>query len=131
LRQAIDHRGNKALGKNDGATKPHLAYRWIGEMLDLPDGLTQLIKGDSAAIEKSPRVDRWLDPVWRAIEQPRAERLLHVGDRFRNGRLRDRQPRRCLSHAAALSDGQQHVQIAQLEVTPDSRRVPFHHGPSE
>src|SRR5262245_62850669 len=71
-----------------------------------------------------------VDAFGSAIEKPYPDRVLHVGDRLRYRRLRDREPLGGLAHAAELGDRQQDVKVVQFEPAADAI-VPFHCDPPE
>src|SRR5262249_31747883 len=87
----------------------------IGEIFDRPDPLLQFIEYCRAAVEHGAGVHRRLDASRAALEQRHTERALEVGDDSGDGRLRQAQLRGRLSHASALTDGEQYVQVAQLD----------------
>src|SRR5262245_30024501 len=95
-------------------------------MLDLLDRLLQLIERDRAMVEQGASIDRRLGALWTPIKQRDAERMLHVRDRLRDGRLRHGELCCRLSHAAAADHGQEHAQLAKFQVTTEPLRIPRH-----
>jgi hypothetical protein len=102
-----------------GAPNLHLACCGIGQELDVPDALLQFIEYRSTASEQRATVHRRLNTVRTSIEQPHTERLLKIGDRFRNGGLGNSKMLSRLGHAAALSGREKCVQVPQLEPAAD------------
>ena len=58
---------------------------------------------------------RELGSLRRAVEKPDAERMFEVADGLGDDRVRDRQAIGGARHAAGLGDGQDDVQVAQLQ----------------
>ena len=58
---------------------------------------------------------RGLDAVRASIEQPHTERVLKIGDRFRNGGLGNSKLLSRLRYAAALNGREERMQVPQLE----------------
>jgi hypothetical protein len=94
----------------------------IGQELDVPDSLLQLIEGGLASHEQRATVGRRLNTTRAAIEQSHADSVLELGNDARDSRLRDSQLRRSLGHAAESHDAHEYVQMAQLEAAAD---LPF------
>ena len=59
----------------------------IGQKLDVPDSLPQLIECRPATHKQSTGVRCRLDPARAAIEKPDAQGMLQVGDHLRHGWL--------------------------------------------
>jgi hypothetical protein len=89
--------------------------------------LLQLIENHRSAADKRDTVHGRLDPERRAVEETQPDGALDIGDRFRHGGLRDRQPCGSLSHAPQLGDLDQDMQVAQFKAPPDAF-VPLHWG---
>src|SRR5262245_28034462 len=102
-----------------GTSNPQLARRWVRQKLNVPDALFELVKRGNAPPEQRLAIDGRLDALRASIEKPDAERMLEVGDHFRHCWWRDPKLRGRLAHAATLRDGQEHMQIAQLEPSTD------------
>src|SRR5262249_26613620 len=79
------------------------------------DALLELVENDGPALEQGAAVDRRLDTLRIAVKQAHAEGMLQIGDHLGDGRLRNAEMCRRLGHAAALHDGEEHVEIAQPE----------------
>src|SRR5262249_24725749 len=82
-----------------------------------------LNSSNAAAPEQRTTIGRRLH-AFRAIKEPHADRVLHVGDRLGYGRLRNREQLGGFAHAAQLGNRQQNMQIVQLEPAADTV-VPF------
>ena len=93
-------------------------------MLDVAYALTKLIEHNTAAFEQRVRIQGWFDASGAAIEQAHAKRVLQPAYRFRNRGLRHRQTVCRFRHASRLNDGDQNMEIPQLEATADAR-APF------
>ena len=94
-------------------------------MLDLFYPLLHLVEDDPRALDQNAAVFGQRDPARRPVEQRRAERVLHVGDGFRDGRLRQGEMLRCLGHAAGFRHHLQRMQILQPQ-PPSDAIVPIH-----
>src|SRR6202040_647453 len=70
-------------------------------------------------------VERRLDALRAAVEQPHAERLLEAGDRSRDDRARDRQAVGGPRHVALLDHGHEDVEVVRVEAATDAVR-PVH-----
>src|SRR5438876_5940310 len=101
----IDDGRNQACGKDKIGSNPQLPYLRVGEELDVPHGLLQLIERDETAIEKRARIDRGLDALRATIKETHSERIFHIGNRLRYGGLRNRKLIGSVSHAAASRHG--------------------------
>ena len=69
------------------ASDPELSRGRVGEKADLVDTLVQLVEDGNAAFGEGAAILSRLNTVRAAIEQANAERVLHVGNRLRNGGL--------------------------------------------
>src|SRR5262249_30170807 len=98
---------------------PHLACRRVGEILQGPDALLELVERRGAAVHHGAGVDRRLDATRAAFEQWHAKRLLEVGDDLGYSRLGDAELCSGLGHAAALRDGQKNVEMPQADAAAD------------
>src|SRR5262249_9277845 len=81
---------------------PRLTRRRIGEELDVLHALAQLVEHGDASPDDGLAVLRRRDAPGAAFEQPHAERMLEIGDRARDRRLRGAESLRRLSHAASF-----------------------------
>src|SRR5262249_2028389 len=109
-----------------GASDAKLAGGGIGEKLDILDALAELVEHGDAAPDDGVAVLRRLDAPRAALEQAHAERMLEVGGRPRDGRLRRAEALRRLGHAAGLDHGHQHAHVVQLEAALDA--IDLGHG---
>src|ERR1051325_5438482 len=89
-RKLFDEDSAKARGKRNRGSDPQVSRRGVGEKLHVLDGLPQFIECDDAAIEQGASVNRGLDTLGATVEEPDAERVLHVSNRPGYGRLRHR-----------------------------------------
>src|SRR5258708_13447878 len=64
------------------APEPDFAHRRVGQELDVPYGLLELIEHHVAALQQRPAIHRGLDTLRPAIEQPHTKRVLEVADRL-------------------------------------------------
>src|SRR5262245_9291770 len=125
LRKTVDDRGQQPARDRLGSSDPYLAGRRIGEVLDALAALSYFLECAQASPQQCTAIGRGLDAFGSAIEKPYPDRALHVGDRLRYRRLRDREPLGGLAHAAELGDRQQDVKVVQFEPAADAI-VPFH-----
>jgi hypothetical protein len=72
--EAVYNGRNKSRTERCSAADPHFARRWVGEELDIPDALAQLVKRSMAAIEYRAALFGELDPAGVSNERltPRA-----------------------------------------------------------
>src|SRR5713226_5645431 len=124
--ESIDDGRNEACGNGDRGANAYFPRRGVSEEFDVLHGLPQFVERDEAALEQCTPVNCGLDTLWATVEETNTERVFHVGDRLRYRRLRHRELRGSLSHAAAPSRGKQHIQIPQLEVTAETLLIPVH-----
>jgi hypothetical protein len=96
------------------AADTQFARRRIGEKFDVPDPLPELVEHGEAAPDDRLAVLRRLDAPGAALEQPHAERMLEIGDRARDCRLRGAETLRRLRHAAGLDHRHEHAHVVQL-----------------
>lgn len=118
-RELVDDGGQKTGRDAFGAADVELASLRVGEELEFLDALFDLVEDRYAAPNERLAIGRRFNAVPAAVEQAKPERLLHIGDRFRDGRLRNRELGRCSGHAAVLHDSEQDVEVAQLEAASD------------
>ncbi len=111
--------GSMAAATDSAQPTRKFSNLWIGKKLDSPYALLQFIEGCQASLEHRAAIHRWFDTPRTAVEKPHADGVLEVGDDFRNSRLRDSEMCGCLCHAAALHDGDKHVQVAQFDAATD------------
>src|SRR5258708_851110 len=116
------HRGEKDADRFRAAD-PYLAGARIGDRLDLPNSLPKLVEGG-----RPPRVQdlaeaRRDDTLRAAVEEPGANRVLEIGDPFRDRRRRDAESQGRLGHAAALDYREEHEEVVQAKLPSDAAVV--------
>src|SRR5262249_26377 len=79
--------------------------RRIGQRFELAHSLPKLVQDGGAAPEQSTAMRRGLDALPAAVEQPDAKRVLELGHRLRDGRLREVELCRGARHASLADDG--------------------------
>ncbi len=84
------------------------------------DALSELVKCGQAALEECVAIGCGLDTLGAAVEYAHPERVLQIRNRLRYDRDGNRQSLGCLGHAARLHDGNEHVQIPQLDAASDA-----------
>src|ERR1700733_3237214 len=99
--------GRNALLTSD----PHLSDRRIGQELDVPDALSELVERRVSPRKQCAAIDRRLDTARTTIEKAYAERMLELGDHLGTGRLAHTERFGRLRHAVALHGGEEDVQI--------------------
>jgi hypothetical protein len=109
------------LAANKGVqADPHLSGSGVGEKLDIPHRLAQVIEHSRSAIEQGTAVLGRLDPPVSTIDQTHADSVLQVGDRSGDGGLPGVQQRRRLVHAACLHNSHQNVKVVQPHPASDT-----------
>ena len=83
------------------------------------DTLPELIESGHTAVEQRAAIRRGLDTLGTAVEQAHTERVLEVRDGLGYDRDGNRQALGGLGHAARLRDGNEHMQIPQLDAVSD------------
>ena len=91
----------------------------IGQEFDVPDSLPQLVECHPAAREQRAGIHRRLDAARAAIEKPRAQSMLQIGDHLRHGWLGNPELYRRLGQAARLHDREEHAQVPQAQASAD------------
>jgi hypothetical protein len=114
-REVSDRLRNDRAGDDLRCANPQLPGGRIGEKSDILDALTQLVEHRDAALYKRPAIGGGLDPLPAPVEKTHPERMLEIGDGFRNRRLRDTQTANGLSHAAGIDDREENIEVAQFE----------------
>jgi hypothetical protein len=94
--------------------------RRIVKELYIEGALLQFVKDSDAAIEQRSTIDRELDPMGISIEEPHIEYALQIGDGLRDHRLRRCEMPGRLCHAALSRQGNQDIEVAQLDAAADS-----------
>ena len=97
----------------------HLALRRVGQKLDVPDALLQLVERDRATLEERVTVNRRFNTSSISIEQPDAENVLKVRYDFRYGGLRNSKLYCGLGHAAATHNSKECIQVPQAQAAAD------------
>jgi hypothetical protein len=118
--EPVDHRQHRPGGDRLGAPDPQLARRRIGEEFDVLHALAQLVENRDAAPDDGLAVLRRRDAPGAAFEQAHAERMLEIGNRARDCRLRGAESLRRLGHAARLDHRHEHAHVVQLQATFDA-----------
>lgn len=103
----------------DWATDLDLPSRRLAQEFDVLDALPQLIECGLHARQQGATEWCGFDAARATVEQSHAQRCFKTSDNRRHRWLRDAQFGRGLSHAAALGDREEDVQLAQLEATTD------------
>jgi len=106
-------------------TNSDFASGGVGHMLDVQHTLSDFVEDDPCAFDEHAPAVRQFDAARRAIEQRRAQGLLHIRDRFGNRWLGQREALRRLGHAANRGDGLQRMQVLESQAAPDAI-VPLH-----
>ena len=119
LRETLEDRHEEPRRDRLRAADPQLAGAGIGDVLDVPDALPQLVEGGPAAPQQGFAIGSGNDTLRAAIEQPHAERMLQGGDRFRDRRSRDAELGAGPRHAAVLDHGEEDEQVAQPQSAAD------------
>src|SRR5690242_4750904 len=88
LYELFNDRRNDGGGNRISRSDSQFTCGWIGEVLDVLYALPQFIEYHSASFNKGMAVGRWLNASPGAINQAHAQRMLEVGDRLRDRRLR-------------------------------------------
>src|SRR5262249_21372687 len=101
-------------------TDPNLAYRRIGDELNVLYRLTQIVEHGGSAVEQGAAILRRLGAMTAAIKQPYGDHIFKISDRPRDSGLRGVQDLRRLAHAASLDNGHQHVKIVQFHTASDA-----------
>jgi len=117
---AINDGGDEPSHQRFWASNPHLADTWISQELNVSNSLLQFIEDDMPARKQRMRIDRGLDTLGASVEKPNPKCILQARDGFRNGGLGHSETPCALGHAAALDDGRENVQVAQLEPSTDA-----------
>jgi hypothetical protein len=99
------------------ASDPQFTGGWIGQELKLGHACPEIVEYGNAAFEQGATVKRGLDPPLVAVEKARAEREFQVGDRLRHDWLCDGKLFGRFRHTARLREGNQNLELAQLETT--------------
>ncbi len=102
------------------ASNTRFPRRRVGEKLDVLHALAQLVENSYSAIEQRATILGRLDTLALAVEQAHAERVLQVGNRFRNVGLGGVQLLRRLPHAAGLHDCHKDVHVLQPDPSADA-----------
>src|SRR5215813_15596589 len=97
-----------------------LARGRIGQKLDLPYALPQLIEDGDAAFGEGATIERRLDALRAAIKQGDAQRAFEVGNCLRNHRPRNGEPLGSFGHVALFGDGHEDMKVARLEAPADA-----------
>jgi len=119
-REALDD-GRQQSGRNAfGAADAQLARGRVGHKSKLLDAMLELVENGQAAPGKGATIGRRFDTAAAAVEQTKPQRVLHVRDRLRYRRLRDRKLGRRLGHAPLLHHGEKNMQVPQLETASDT-----------
>ncbi len=116
LRDRRQHTGQDDLGTADG----EFTRRRVGEELDPLEPPAHLVEYVDGRLEQCPSIRRGLNPLGAAVEQTDAQRLLQLGNRLGDNRMRDGEPGGCLRHAAGFRHRKHDVQIAQTDATADT-----------
>ena len=95
------------------ACNPDFARCRISQEFDVPDALLQFVEHCNAAFEQRVAIHGRLDALRGSIEKSHAERMLEIGDHFRDRRLGNSELYGRLGHAAVLGNREKHMQVAQ------------------
>ena len=93
---------------------------WIGKKFNVPHALLQFIIGRQPALEHGASVDRRDYSLRISIKQTDGENALQLGNRFRNGRLRNAKLCGRLRHASTLHDGKKDLQVPKSQAPADA-----------
>jgi hypothetical protein len=112
---------------NEGfvASNPDLANRRIGEKLDVPHSLTQVVEDSHPTIQQCATVDGGLDALRAPIEKSNPERAFQICNGPGHGGLGHVEFVGRFSHAAGLNNGHQNIELAEFQPASDPR-VPRH-----
>jgi hypothetical protein len=113
--EPMDDQRKRRGGDRLVAHDAQLADRRVREEFDVSDTLLELVKRNLAALEQSRGVHGGLHALRASVEQLDPERMLEIRNHLGNGRRGHVELRRGSRHAAAFRDGEEHVQVAQLE----------------
>src|SRR5712691_6139115 len=86
--ELLNHWRQDCAGDGLRASDAHFAYGRIGEKLDVPHALLELVIGGEPALQERATVDRRLDPLRAPIKQTHRKGALERRDDLRNGGLR-------------------------------------------
>ena len=106
-------------GERVGACNPDLARCRIGQKLDFPNPLFQFIKRRLATPHQCLAVGGRNDSLRASIQEAHAQRMLQVGDDFRDGRCGHVELGSGLSHAALPHHREKHEEVTQPQATAD------------
>jgi hypothetical protein len=98
--ELVDDRCDKTVGGGLGAADRQFADRRVLEELQLLHALLEFVEHGGPTPQQGITVERGLDALRVAIEQPQAEGVLEIGDRLRDRGLGHCELDRGLSHAA-------------------------------
>ncbi len=115
----------RAAASGSVAPSSQISGGGIGEELDIRNALPQFVDDGASPADERETVGRRLNPLRIAIEETNAENGLHIGDRFGDRRLRYGEASAGFGNPALFHDGQQDIQVAQLEPAKDAI-IPFH-----
>src|SRR5262249_51882283 len=91
----------------------------LAQKFDIAYALPQLIEGGATPRQQSVSDSRQFDTSRAALEQPCAQRGFQARNHGRDRWLGHAKFGRRLGHAAAVCNGEEYLQIAQLETPPD------------
>jgi hypothetical protein len=79
--------------------------------LDLLDPPLELIENNGGALDECAAIHRRCEPFAGSVDKAQADRMFHIGNRLRHGRLRNPQMGSGFDHAARLDHCQEDMQI--------------------
>jgi len=123
--QSIDDFWDEARHHHVGAADSYVTGSRVGQELKPLHAASQVVEYGNAAVEECATIQRGLDALRTPIEETNAERMLEIGDRSGDDRMRDGKTFRRSRNAAGIRHSNKHVEVAQFHATAHTIR-PLH-----